>query len=142
MEAALGRAPVRAVMLALAAVLTILSLVGVRMLTADARIDLLVDPHSPSFIDQARVARLFGAAPGVVLAEPRGGGQLLTPDHMVGLARLEGELARQPGVRRVYGPGTLINTLATEVTRVALDVCGTEGKQAETAARQRAAAAG
>ena len=129
-------------MLALAAVLTILSLIGVRMITADARIDLLVDPSSPAFLDQARVGRLFGADPVVVLVEPAGNGQLLSPDHMLGLARLEGELAREPGVRRVYGPGTLINTLATEVTRIALDTCGTEGKQAEDKARQQAIAAG
>src|SRR2546430_190848 len=88
------------------------------MITADARIDLLVDPSSPAFLDQARVGRLFGADPVVVLVEPAGNGQLLSPDHMLGLARLEGELAREPGVRRVYGPGTLINTLATEVTRI------------------------
>jgi hydrophobe/amphiphile efflux-3 (HAE3) family protein len=42
----------------------------------------------------------------------------------------------------VYGPGTLVNTLAISTTTILLNVCAQEGKTAEAAARQQAIAAG
>jgi len=111
-------------------------------LRPDARVDLLIDPGSALFKDQALFADSFGADPIVILAEPAGRSPLITPNHMVGLSHLEGKLHDAAGVKRVYGPGTLVNTLAISTTTVLLNVCAQEGKSAENAARAQAAAAG
>jgi hydrophobe/amphiphile efflux-3 (HAE3) family protein len=128
--------------LAIAAALTILAGFGVTRVQTDASAALLADTGSSVYAGQVRFASFFGGDPVVVLVEPATGQQLLTPDHMVGMAQLEGDVARLHGVRRVYGPGTLVNTFANEVTRRALDLCGTQGKQAEDSAVAAAKAAG
>jgi uncharacterized protein len=128
--------------LAFALALTLLAGFGVTRVRFDASADLLADTGSAAYADQVRFADFFGADPVVVMVEPPKGQQLLTPDRMVGMAQLEGDLSRLHGVRHVYGPGTLVNTFASEVTRRALDLCGTQGKQAETRAVADAKAAG
>jgi uncharacterized protein len=100
-------------------------------LQTDASASLLMDTNSAAYHDQVQFAALFGGDPVVVLAEPVPGQQLLTPGHMVGLAQLEGDLSRLPGVSRVYGPGTLVNTFATVVTQRALQLCTAEGQKGE-----------
>ena len=107
---------------------------GAQRVQTDTSVALLVDPRSSDYRDQAAFADAFGADPIVVMVEATPGSQLLTPEHLVGLAALEGRLAGAHGVKRVYGPGTLVNTFATEVTKRALDLCGSEGKAAEAAA--------
>jgi len=76
------------------------------------------------------------------MAQPGPGASLITPDHIVGLSHLEGKLHQAAGVKKVYGPGTLVNTLAISTTTVLLNVCAQEGKTAEASARQQAVAAG
>ena len=115
---------------------------GLLRLHPDARVDLLVDPNARGFADQARFADAFGADPVVVMAQPAGGVPLITPDHIVGLSHLEGKLHLAAGVKKVYGPGTLVNTLAISATTVLLNACAQEGKTAEASARQQAVAAG
>jgi uncharacterized protein len=113
--------------------------VATTRLRTDASATLLMDTSSAAYHDQAQFARLFGADPVVVLAEPAPGSQLLTPGHLVGMAQLEGSLARLPGVSKVYGPGTLVNTFATLVTQRALQLCeaaGNTGRQRAVAAAQ------
>jgi hydrophobe/amphiphile efflux-3 (HAE3) family protein len=129
-------------LLLLALLLSAGSLLGLMRLRPDARVDLLVDPHARGFADQARFADAFGADPVVVMAQPAGGVPLLTPDHIVGLSHLEGKLHLAAGVKKVYGPGTLVNTLAISATTVLLNACAQEGKTAEASAREQAVAAG
>src|SRR5437588_8270665 len=126
-------------LLLLALLLSAGSLLGLMRLHADARVDLLVDTGASAFKDQALFADTFGADPVVVMAQPVAGANLITPDHIVGLSHLEGKLHLAPGVKKVYGPGTLVNTLAISTTTVVLNACGQEGKAAEAAARQQAA---
>jgi hydrophobe/amphiphile efflux-3 (HAE3) family protein len=116
--------------------------VGLTRLHPDARVDLLVDPNAAAYKDQALFADSFGADPVVVMAKPAPGSNLITPDHIVGLSHLEGKLHQAAGVKKVYGPGTLVNTLAISTTTILLNVCAQEGKSAEAAARQQASAAG
>jgi uncharacterized protein len=130
------------VLLGLAVLLSVASIFGVLRLRPDARVDLLVDQNSTAYKAQALFADTFGADPVVVMAQPAAGASLITPDHMVGLSHLEGKLHVAAGVKKVYGPGTLINTLAISTTTVMLNACGQEGKAAENAARQQAIAAG
>ena len=108
---------------------------GATRLNTDAGVGLLVDTGSAGYRDQAAYAGSFGADPIVIELEPQPGQQLLTPQHMVGLAGMEGKLASVHGVKRVYGPGTLVNTFANEVTRRALDICGQQGQAGENAAK-------
>ena len=108
---------------------------GATRLNTDASVGLLADTGSAAYRDQAVYAGNFGADPVVIELEPQPGQQLLTPQHMVGLAGMEGKLATVHGVKRVYGPGTLVNTFANEVTRRALDICGQQGQAAENAAK-------
>lgn len=129
-------------LLLLAALFSAAGIVGLTRLQSDARVDLLIDPNTSAAKDQAAFADSFGADPIVIVAQPNPGGTLLTPDHMVGLSHLEGKLHTAAGVKKVYGPGTLVNTLAISTTTVMLDACAQQGKAAETAAAQQAAAAG
>src|SRR5437899_4107134 len=78
--------------LAVALVLSIAAGFGVTRVTFDASANLLADTSSPAYADQVRFADFFGADPVVVMAEPAKGQQLLTPDRLVGLAQLEGDL--------------------------------------------------
>lgn len=128
-----------ALLLLLALLLSIGGILGALRLHADARVDLLVDPGSAVYKDQALFADSFGADPVVVMAQPGPGGSLITPQHIVGLSHLEGKLHLAPGVKKVYGPGTLVNTLAISTTTVMLNACGQEGRAAEALARQQAA---
>ena len=129
-------------LLLLALLLSAGSAVGLTRLRPDARVDLLIDPNAAAFKDQALFADTFGADPVVVMAKPAPGSSLITPDHIVGLSHLEGKLHQAAGVKKVYGPGTLVNTLAISTTTILLNVCAQEGKAAEAAARQQAIAAG
>jgi uncharacterized protein len=131
-----------AVPLAAALALTLLAGFGVTRIRFDASAELLADTGSAAYADQVRFTDFFGADPVVVMVEAPKGQHLLSPDHLVGMAQLEGDLARLHGVRHVYGPGTLVNTFASEVTRRALDLCGTQGKQAEDKGVADAKAAG
>src|SRR5947207_15189930 len=129
-------------LLLLALLLSAGSAVGLTRLRPDARVDLLIDPNAAAFKDQALFADTFGADPVVVMAKAAPGSHLITPDHIVGLSHLEGKLHQAAGVKKVYGPGTLVNTLAISTTTVLLNVCAQEGKSAEASARQQAVAAG
>src|ERR671934_2002006 len=126
----------------LAMLLSAAGVVGVLRLHPDARVDLLVDPNSAAFKDQALFADSFGADPVVIMAQPAPGASLITPGHIVGLSHLEGKLHQAAGVKKVYGPGTLVNTLAISTTTILLNACAQEGKDQEAKARQQAAAAG
>ena len=128
--------------LAVAVLLTGLAGFGVTRLQTDASAGLLADTGSAAWAGQVRFADVFGGDPVVAMVEPGRDQQLLTPERMVGMAQLEGDLARLHGVRKVYGPGTLVNTFANELTRRALDLCSTQGKQAEDRAVADARAAG
>ena len=131
-----------ATLLLAAAALTAVATFGATRVQTDASAALLADSGSSAYTGEVQFAGFFGGDPVVVMVEPAKGQQLLTPDHMVGMAQLEGDLARLHGVRRVYGPGTLVNTFASEVTQRALGLCGAQGKQAEDAAVAAAGAAG
>jgi len=118
---------------------------GIPALQTDAGVGLLADPNAPGFADQALYADSFGADPIVIMVEAPSGSELMSGNHFIGLASLEGQLAdvkTHPGVKKVYGPGTVVNTLALEVTKRGLEICATQARAAENAAVKDAAAAG
>src|SRR5256885_7717016 len=77
---------------------------GAARLSTDAGLGLLVDTGSAGYRDQAAFAAAFGGDPVVIEIEAQPGQTLLTPQHMVGMAGMEGKLAAVHGVKRVYGP--------------------------------------
>jgi hydrophobe/amphiphile efflux-3 (HAE3) family protein len=126
---------------------------GISPLRVDASVDLLANQASPAWADQVLFANTFGADPVVVMVEAPAGVDLMTGTHFIGLAALEGDLAckiranntgcdPRPGVKKVYGPGTVVNTLALEVTKRGLEICATQAKAAEDKAISDAQAAG
>ena len=130
------------ILLILAVLLSAAGIVGGLRLHPDARVDLLTDANSAAFKDQALFADSFGADPVVIMAQPAPGTNLISPAHILGLSHLEGKLHQATGVKKVYGPGTLVNTLAISTTTILLNACAQEGKAAEASARQQAIAAG
>ena len=139
--------------LALAVILTAILSLGITGLPAlhvpglqtDAGVDLLADLNSPGYADQKLFADTFGADPVVIMVEAPGNVDLLTGAHFIGLASLEGDLAckvnkkgtacdPRPGVKKVYGPGTVVNTLALEATRRGLETCAAAAQEAQRAA--------
>src|SRR5204863_10153265 len=119
-------------LLLLALALSAGSIIGLLRLQPDARVDLLIDPNAGAFKDQALFADAFGADPVVVMARPGPGANLITHDHIVGLCHLEGKLHVAAGAKKVYGAGTLVNTMAISTTAVLLNACAHEGQVEET----------
>src|SRR5256714_581596 len=95
-------------LLLLALLLSAGSAVGLTRLRPDARVDVLIDPNAAAFKDQALFAATFGADPVVAMATPAPGSSLITPDHIVGLSHLEGNLHQAPGVTKLDGPGAQV----------------------------------
>lgn len=90
------------------------------------------------------LGRDFGAEPIVVLVETgERTDPVLTTERMPDLVRLEGELAAQPGVTSVYGPGTTLNQIAGRAKDLLSELVGRrDGEIAVAQARARARGAG
>ncbi|MFC7500434.1 MMPL family transporter [Nocardioides sp. GCM10030258] len=100
----------------------------------------LDDPAAARLTDHARS---FGGDPIVVILESGEPGHLLAGDgQLLGLIRLEGELARLPDVAAVYGPGTILNQIATVSQNLLVRIGATRDairNDAESAARAKGA---
>jgi predicted RND superfamily exporter protein len=86
-------------------------------------------------------ARSFGGDPIVVVAESAEDGALLGGDEILKLVGLEGTLAALPDVSVVYGPGTVLNQVATQARNLLATISGRRDALQELA-RQRALAKG
>lgn len=86
-------------------------------------------------------ARSFGGDPIVVVAESAEGGALLGGDEILKLVGLEGTLSQLPDVSVVYGPGTVLNQVATQARNLLASISGRrDALQAQ--ARQQALSKG
>ena len=87
---------------------------GLLRLDVAATVDSFLTPDDPAVAELSSYARSFGGDPVVVILrseQPRG---LLTGDgQLVREIQLEGRLASLPDVAAVYGPGTILNQIAT-----------------------------
>lgn len=94
--------------------------------------------------DMRQVARSFGGDPIVVLAKSPQPRQLLSPEQLPRLVRLEGRLAKLPDVAVVYGPGTVLNQLAISSQNLLARLSGRRdaiGVSAASDAREQGASA-
>lgn len=134
-----GRAVAR---LALVGVIGALLVGGVVQVRVDTGTATFVPAGDPSAAAMEAKAADFGGEPVVVLlrsAQPRA---LLTEsDNLLGLLRLEGELAKLRDVASVYGPATVLNQVAATAQRFLVQVAGARDG-ARLAAEQQAAAGG
>lgn len=96
---------------------------------------LLVDPDSRVGQATRDQEQGFGAEPILVLVE----GDLnstLSAANLVALVTFEGEAARLPGVRTVFGPGTFVNQTVVQIERVIGRELGPAAERADRAARR------
>ncbi len=103
--------------------------------------ELLADPGAPRVAATPAQERAFGGEPIVLVAKGDLATRTLAAEQLVGLLRLEGELAREPGVRAVYGPGTFLNSALVqfeEVVKAELGPAADRAGRAADAAQRRA----
>ncbi|MCW2856512.1 MAG: hypothetical protein JWR52_2127 [Marmoricola sp.] len=133
-----GRFLVGLMLTAAAAAVVGIGLTQVRTDTTTASFLPLNDPTQKATIE---AARSFGGDPIVVLAESSKPAALLEGDQITKLVGLEGALSRLPDVAVVYGPGTVLNQVASSAQDMLATISGRrDGIQA--AARIKAQAAG
>ncbi len=130
--------------LVIAAVLVAAAIACITRLEQTASPDLLVSPDSSIGQAQTTLDRSFGGEPVVVTL---GGdlSQTLASESLLKILALEGKIARTPGVRAVYGPGTFLNQTITQsetVMKRELGAIGEQASQASAAARAAAIRAG
>lgn len=94
--------------------------------------------HDRTQAATVEAARSFGGDPIVVIVESRDPGALLEGDQVTRLVGLEGRLAGLPDVAAVYGPGTVLNQVATSAQDLLATIVGRrDGLQATAEARAR-----
>lgn len=111
-------------MVALALLLTALTVGGLTQLRVDTGVASFVPAGDPALAALEDKARSFGGDPVVVLLEspqPRG---LLRDDQLNRVMRLEGALAKTPDVAEVYGPGTAVNQIAISARNLLAQISG------------------
>lgn len=114
---------------------------GLASLRVDARPQAFLPAGDANLRDTQAADRAFGADPIVVLAESADPGQLLGPDQLPRVFRLEGQLSRLPDVAVVYGPATVLNEITIASNDVLARIVGSRDG-ARKAAEQQARATG
>ncbi|GAA5163258.1 hypothetical protein GCM10023321_49860 [Pseudonocardia eucalypti] len=118
-----------------------LTFAGLAALRVDTQPRAFLPAGDVSLRDTEAADRAFGADPIVVLAEGAEPGQLLGPEQLPLVFRLEGQLSRLPDVSVVYGPATVLNEIAIASNKVIAQVMGSRDA-ARAAAEQQARNAG
>lgn len=124
----------RIALLALAVTVLLAGGAATTQLRPTSSAELLVSPESTVAQATRTLDRRFGAEPIAVAID----GDLTTtlaPANLVRLVDLEGRIARSPGVRSVYGPGTFVNQTIVQIGRVVERELGVVAKRAERVAR-------
>jgi predicted RND superfamily exporter protein len=112
---------------------------NVRTDTTTASFLSLDDPSQKASLD---AAKSFGGDPVVVLAESTKAATLLGGDEITKLVGLEGQLAKLPDVAVVYGPGTVLNQVATQAQNLLATISGRRDAIREVAATKARKAGG
>jgi predicted RND superfamily exporter protein len=94
----------------------------------------------PSVADLNEVGAQFGGDPIVVLLETAQPRQMFAEKQLLPLIQLEGQLARLPDTATVYGPGTLLNQIATRTQDLITELIGRRDGDADRAYQQARAA--
>ncbi|WP_156934965.1 RND transporter [Pseudonocardia spinosispora] len=94
----------------------------------------------PSVADLNDVGRSFGSDPIVVLLEDQKPRELFREQQLMTMIGLEGRLSQLPDVATVYGPGTLLNQIATQAQNFIAELIGRrdgDSNRALAAAREQ-----
>lgn len=114
---------------------------GLLRLRYDTSIATFLPPHDSARQAYAVDQRAFGSDPITVLIRRRDHTSLITTALVPELIRTEGELARLPHVKAVYGPGTILNQLAASAQNLLTDI-SFKRQEIARAAEQQASARG
>lgn len=114
---------------------------GLVQLRISTNIDSFLPSGDPTVRALQDHARAFGGDPIVVLLESAAPGALLSKEALPRMVGLEGQLAQLPGVSVVYGPGTVLNQVASQAQDLLARISGRRDVL-RTMAEQRAHAAG
>jgi predicted RND superfamily exporter protein len=123
----------RARTLGAALVVLLVAAFAATRLPATGSSELLVKDGSPVGEATRALDRTFGEEPIVVVVKGDLQGTL-GPGNLGALAALEGRIARIPGVKAVYGPGTFVNQTVSQATQIIRRDLGASGAKAERAA--------
>ncbi|HWJ09176.1 MAG TPA: RND transporter [Nocardioides sp.] len=115
-------------------------LAGVGLGLARVRTDTTASSFLPgddaTQVATTEAARSFGGDPIVVVAESEEDRSLLAGDEILKLVGLEGKLAQLPDVSVVYGPGTVLNQVATQARNLLATISGRRDALQELARRR------
>lgn len=113
---------------------------GVARLQVETTVDSALSRNDPAVADLVDHARSFGGDPVVVVLESTEPHGVLGDEDQLGrLIRLEGQLAQLPDVAAVYGPGSVLNQIATVSQNLLARIGGTrDALRARAAAEARA----
>lgn len=107
-----------------AAILAVLTVIGLTRLSIDTGVDSFVPAGDRTLAATNRVAESFGGDPIVVLLESKKPGDLLGQINLPALVRLEGKLAGLDNVATVYGPATILNQIAGQAQDLLAELVG------------------
>ncbi|WP_205696489.1 MMPL family transporter [Conexibacter sp. SYSU D00693] len=126
---------------ALVAVVAVAAAVLAAGLRPSASPSLLADPDAPTVRQTPAQEKAFGGEPIVVVAKGDLATRTLAPQQLLKLVDLEGKMAREQGVRAVYGPATFLNSALVQMEQVIERELGPVAKVADRQARAAVAEA-
>jgi predicted RND superfamily exporter protein len=98
---------------------------GLVQVRVDAGVESFLPTSDPTLAAVERKARDFGGDPVIVLLRYPAPRQFLTDhDQLLGLLKVEGQLAKLPDVATVYGPATVLNQLAGAAQNFLAQIAG------------------
>lgn len=98
---------------------------GLGRLQLDTGVSSVLAAHDQAVTAIDAKASAFGGDPIVVLMESKAARSLLVDaNQLPRLARLEGQLSQLPDVAAVYGPGTVVNQIATGARNMLAEIAG------------------
>ena len=129
-------------------VIVVLAIVGLAAGTAgglarvrvQTGIDSFLPSHDSSVTNLNTLAEAFGGDPVVVLMESKEPKTLIQGQSLLSLVELEGKLSQLPDVGVVYGPGTILNQIASQTQDLLAELSGrrdAEQVQAEAEAKAK-----
>lgn len=110
--------------IAAAALAGVLMVVGLLRLDVDTGVTSFLPAGADSAQELEALQRSFGGDPIVVLLTAAEDGELLGPERLPELLRVEGELAALDDVAVVYGPATAINQVAAQAQQLLATISG------------------
>lgn len=120
--------------------MTVLVVGGLLRTSVQTGLSSFLPASDPSVADLNEVGKAFGGDPIVVLLEDQKPRDLFREQQLMTMIGLEGRLSQLPDVATVYGPGTLLNQIATQAQNFIAELIGRrdgDSNRALAAAREQ-----